>query len=159
MGVEDCVQLEEIGLWYYVQNSSERLLDAVKTEGVLGSGKFQSPKEARNRNYKERFESWKSKPLHGQIQRQTEDVRNKTSWNWMQKGDLKKETEMLITAAQDQALRTNAVKAHIEKQDISPLCNMCGVKEESVGHLIYECSKLAQYEYKYRHDNVARIVR
>ena len=31
-------------------------------------------------------------------------------------------------------------------------------KEESVGHLISECSKLAQNEYKYQHDNVARIV-
>lgn len=49
----------------------------------------------------------------------------------MQKGDLKKETEELITASQDQALRTNAVKANIEKQDISLLCKMCGVKEES----------------------------
>ena len=35
---------------------------------------------------------------------------------------------------------------------------MCGVKEESAGHLICECSKLAQNEYKYRHNYVARIV-
>ena len=31
-------------------------------------------------------------------------------------GDLKKETEGMITAAQDQALRTNAIKAKVEKQ-------------------------------------------
>jgi hypothetical protein len=31
-------------------------------------------------------------------------------------------------------------------------------KGESVGHLVSECSKLAQLEYKRRHDNVARIV-
>ena len=35
---------------------------------------------------------------------------------------------------------------------------MCGEKGESVGHLVSECSKLAQREYKRRHDNIARIV-
>ena len=73
MGVEDCVRLEQ----------NERLLKAVIPEGVLGSGKYQRPKEVKNRNCKKRFESWKSKPLHSQILRQTEDVRDKTSWNWI----------------------------------------------------------------------------
>ena len=73
MGVEDCVRLEQ----------NERLLKAVIPEVVLGSGKYQRPKEVKNRNCKKRFESWKSKPLHGQILRQTEDVRDKTSWNWI----------------------------------------------------------------------------
>ena len=59
MGVEDCVRLEEIKS-YYVR-SSERLLEAVIPEGILRNVKSQSPKEVKNRNYKERFESWKSK--------------------------------------------------------------------------------------------------
>ena len=46
MGVEDCVRLKEISLSYYVQNSSERLLVSVKTEGVLGSGEFQTPRKS-----------------------------------------------------------------------------------------------------------------
>lgn len=73
MGVEDCVRLEQ----------NERLLEAVIPEGVLGSGKYRRPKEVKNRNCKKRFESWKSKPRHGQILRQTEDVRDKKSWNWI----------------------------------------------------------------------------
>ena len=35
MGVEDGVRFEETGPSYIVQNSSERLLEAVKIEGVL----------------------------------------------------------------------------------------------------------------------------
>ena len=35
---------------------------------------------------------------------------------------------------------------------------MCGEKDESMGHLVGECSKLAQTEYKHRHDNVARMI-
>ena len=104
MGVEDFVWLEQ----------NERLMEEVIPEGVLGSGKYQPPKEVKNRNGKKRFESWKSKPLHGQILRQTKDVRDKTSWNWTRKGNLKKETEGLTTAAQDQALRTNPVIGHFE---------------------------------------------
>ena len=64
----------------------------------------------------------------------------------------------MITAAQDKALRTNAIKAKVEKQNLSPLCRTCGEKEESMGHLVGECSKLAQTEYKHRHDNVARMI-
>ena len=40
------------------------------------------------------------------ISRKTEDVRDKSSWDWQRKRDLKKETEGLITAAQGHALRT-----------------------------------------------------
>ncbi|XP_067039903.1 uncharacterized protein [Acropora muricata] len=35
---------------------------------------------------------------------------------------------------------------------------MCGEKDESMRHLVGECSKLAQAEYKHRHDDVARII-
>ena len=35
---------------------------------------------------------------------------------------------------------------------------MCGEKDETVNHLISECSKMAQKEYKRRHDWVGRRV-
>ena len=41
---------------------------------------------------------------------------------------------------------------------VSPKCRMCGDKDETVWHVIGECSKLAGTEYKRRHDNVARII-
>ena len=41
---------------------------------------------------------------------------------------------------------------------LSPSCRMCGVKDDTVGHLLCECSKNAHMQYKNRHDNVARIV-
>ena len=67
------------------------------------------------------------------------------------RGDLKLETEGLITAAQDEALRTNVIKSKIKKQQLSPLCRMCGVKDETVGHLpghlLCECRKMAQMQY------------
>ena len=35
---------------------------------------------------------------------------------------------------------------------------MCGVKGESISHLVSECSKLAQKQYKARHNSVAQII-
>ena len=78
-------------------------------------------------------------------------------WRWLQKSDLKVETEALTCAAQEQAIRTNYIKFNVNKTVESPISRMCGEKGESIGHIVSECEKLAQAEYKRRHDNVARI--
>ena len=72
----------------------------------------------------------------------TEDVRDPRTWDWLKRGTLKKETECLLTAAQDQALRTNYIRNMIDKQDVSPMCRLCGEREESVSHIVTECKKL-----------------
>lgn len=64
----------------------------------------------------------------------------------------------MITVAQDQALRTNAVKAKIDKTRVDSKCRMCLNADETVGHVVCECSKLAQRDYKARHDSVAKAV-
>ena len=59
-------------------------------------------------------------------------------------------------AAQTQSLRTNAIKAKIDKSQDDPNCRMCKQSEETVCHIASQCPKLAQKEYKRRHDCVAR---
>ena len=76
----------------------------------------------------------------------------------MDKGDLKIQTEALLCAAQEQAIRTNYIKHHIDKSSENPICRMCGKRGETVHHIVSECEELAQKEYKRRHDNVARKV-
>ena len=48
------------------------------------------------------------------------------AWRWASKGQVKKETEGFITAAQSQALRKNSKKSFIDKQDIPPKFRLCG---------------------------------
>ena len=72
--------------------------------------------------------------------------------------DLKVQTDATICAAQEQALRTNYTKNKIDKTSENPLCRMCGVRGETVQDKICECKKLAQREYKRRHDTVAKLV-
>ena len=36
----------------------------------------------------------------------------------------------MLFSAQEQALRTNSIKAKIDKQSVPPTCRLCGTKEE-----------------------------
>ena len=106
-----------------------------------------------------RRERWQCKPLHGQYLRDIEGkIDKENTWCWLKIGDLKKETEGFIMAAQDQALRTNAIRAKIDKTTKDSKCRLCKEKEESVDHLASTCSKIAQTDYKERHNKVATMI-
>ena len=70
---------------------------------------------------------------------------------------MKKETESLIVVVQNQSIRTNVVKATINKSQKDSLCRLCK-RTVSIDHALSGCSKLAQKEYKRRHDNLGKIV-
>ena len=59
--------------------------------------------------------------------------------------------------AQNQSIRTNLVKAKIDKSQGDSLCRMCKKVDKSIDHLVSGCSKLAQKEYKRRYDNLEKI--
>ena len=60
--------------------------------------------------------------------------------------------------AQEQALRVNYVKFHVDITGESLLCRMCRVENETVSHIVSECKMLAQKEYKKRHGNACRYI-
>ena len=153
ISVEDCEEMEIKSLKEYVVASNERLLNAVEGEQILGRGKSKREiMEERNKNFME-------KPLHSQFVKKTEEVRSQETWNWLRKGTMKKETEGMLMAAQDQALRTNSIKSRIDKQNVSPMCRLCGEREETISHVVAECKMLAQKQYRlWRHDRVAVVI-
>ena len=109
------------------------------------------------RSKKEKIlENWEEKVLHGQYLRQTKKVRSDQDWAWLQNGDLKRETETLIVAAQNQSIRTNLVKAKTDKCQGDSFCRVCRKVDESKDHTVRSCSKLAQKECKRRHDNLGK---
>ena len=90
--------------------------------------------------------------------RQTEEVKSEQSWVWLHNRDLKRETENLIVAAQNQSIRTNLVKAKIDRSQKDTLYRLRKKADESIGYVVRGCTKLAQKEYKRRHDNLGKIV-
>ena len=156
LGVDDAVPIASASLQRYVKRSTERVLSSLAT---LVDDEINEPEvDLKKQKRMERKESWKEKALHGQFLRQTDEVAGTSRWLWLKQGSLKRETESLILAAQEQAIRTNAIKAYVDKSQDQSKCRMCGERDETVNHLVSESSKLAQGEYKRRHDWVCRRV-
>ena len=152
-GIEDIVGAELASLFDYVQESNEMMIIEARREGVVKSVEYL--KDYKERIRRDHLNEWKEKALHGKFYKSTEEFADPESWRWLRQGFLKKETEGMIFAAQERALRTNAIKHSIDKTIESPLCRKCKSAPESVQHIINGCTPLTQTEYKARHDKVA----
>ena len=112
ISIEDCVEIAIRGLEVYVHGSEGRLIQVArgeKIDGLEAAGVLKRSKKEKS------LEDWEEKVLHGQYLRQTKEVRSDQFWAWFENGDLKRETESLIVAAQNQSIRTNLVKGKIDK--------------------------------------------
>ena len=54
-----------------------------------------------------------------------EKVKKYRTWQWLSRKDLKIGTEVLLCAAEEQAIRPNYAKHHIDKTSESYLCRLC----------------------------------
>ncbi|XP_067940473.1 uncharacterized protein [Watersipora subatra] len=96
---------------------------------IINASSENGRQEYRNHQKTERKQNWHDKQMNGQHLRQTEDQAAKKTW-----------------------------KTKIEKSINYPKCRLCKQKDETVSHIVSECSKIAQTEYKGPHDKVARPV-
>ena len=74
------------------------------------------------------------------------------------KGNFKREIESLLIAAQKNAIRINHIKARIDKTQQNRKYRLYADRNETINHIISECSKLLQKEYKTRHDWVGKVI-
>ena len=98
------------------------------------------------------------KYIHGRFKRLTSDFSREKTWMWLRKGNLLRETEFLPIAAQNNDIRTNHVKARIDKTQKNCRCMLCSDRDERINHILSESSKLAQKEYKTRYDWVDKVI-
>ena len=90
------------------------------------------------------------KPLHGRFKRLINNISHDKTWTWLRKGNLKRETESLLMATQNSAIRTNHIKARIDKTQPNSKCRLY--------HIISGCRKLTQKKYKARHHWVGKVI-
>ena len=139
--------MEESNLWWYIRNSVGPLIEGVTAAETVEYNDTVNKKEFKQSWMREKKELWKNKRMYGQFVREmTERTDEKETLNWLRKADLKVETEAMLCAAEEQAIRTNCVKYKIDKTAQSPLCRMCEKKSETISHIVSECEKLAQKE-------------
>ena len=67
-------------------------------------------------------------------------------------------SEKNSNSSKKNAIITNHNKARIDKTQQNIKCRLCGDKDKSINHIISECSKLAQKEYKSRYDWVGKAI-
>ena len=105
-----------------------------------------------------RKQKGEGKQLYGRFKRLINNISHDKTWTWLRKGNFKRETESLLIAAQNNAVRTNHIKARIDKTQQNSKCRLCSDRDETINHIISECSKLAQKESKTRHDWVGKVI-
>ena len=95
---ERCIRSEENNIGWYVRNSIEPLLEAVKSAGTVDVLNCVKPEEFKKKRVEDGKISWREKKVYGQFLRELEET----------------DVETLIFAAQEQALRTNYVKFYVD---------------------------------------------
>ena len=136
--LEDYIEKHERGLITTIRNDTDNTIDERMTTT--------------------RKQKWEGKQLYGCFERLVNNISHRKTWTWLRKGNLKRETESPRIAAQINAIRTNNIKARIDKTQQNSKCRLCGDRDETINHIISECSKLAQKEYKARHDWVGKVI-
>ena len=135
--LEDYIEKHERGLITAIRNDTDNMID--------------------NKMTKTR-KQWEKKQLYGHFKRLLNNISHQKTWTWLRKGNLKRETEYLLIAAQDNAIRTNHIKARIDKTQQNSKCKLCSDRDETINRIIRECRKLAKKEYKLRHDWVGKVI-
>lgn len=65
-------------------------------------------------------------------------------WSWPKTGWIKKETEGILSAAQDQALPTRNYKAVKMGESGTKKCRMCRYRDHTPIHILSKCEKLTR---------------
>ena len=84
------------------------------------------------------------------------DISHEKTWTWLKNWNLKRESLLITT--QNNAIRTNYIKIKIDKTQQNSSCRLCDDRDETINRIISEWNKLAQKEYKTRHDWVGEAI-
>ena len=93
--LEDYIEKHERGLITAVRNDTDNTID----DRMTTTGK----------------QKWEEKQLYGGFKRRINNISHEKIWTWLRKGNFKRETESLLIAAQNNAIRTNHIKVRIDK--------------------------------------------
>ena len=114
--LKDYIQKHDGGLITAIRNDTDNTMD--------------------NRMTITRKQKWDGKQLYGRFKRLINNISHDKTWTWLRKGNFKRETESFLIAAQNNAIRTNHIKARIDKTQQNSKCRLCGDKDETINHMI-----------------------
>ena len=98
--IEDNVDASIRRLENYMQKHDGGLITAIRND---------TDNTMDNRMTITRKQKWKGKQLYGRFKRLINNISHEKTWTWLRKGYFKRETEYLLIAAQNNAVRTNHI--------------------------------------------------
>ena len=157
IGIVDCHRQECTAVAEYIRDNTEDPLVKIIREVESKKNaiwRFLEKPIAGNTDEieKEHMEELQKMKLHGQFFKEQEaipDVDKKLSHQWLEQSHLRFETESLICAAQEQALKTRYIQKKIWGSKCSPMCRLCKEKPETVAHIVSGCKMLAANKYTF----------
>ena len=143
-----------------VDASIQRPEDNIQTHdwGLITAIRNGTDNTMKNRMTITKKQKWEGKQLYEHFKWLINNISHDKTWTWLRKGNFKRETESLLRAAQNNVVRTNHFKARIDKTQQNSKCRLYGDRDETINHIISECSKSAQKEYKTRHNWVGKVI-
>ena len=78
------------------------------------------------------------------------EISSDKTWTWLIKNRFNRETELLLITAQNNNIRTNLVKARIDKAQKNCRCRLWDGRDETMNYIKFEYSKLAPKLYETR---------
>ena len=126
--------------------SIQRLKDDIEKHerGLITAIRDKTDNRIDNRMTITRKQKWEGKQFYARFKRLINNISHDKTWTWLRKGKFKRETESLLMASQNSAIRTNHIKARIDKTQQNSKCRLCGDRDKTINHIISECSKLVQ---------------
>ena len=124
-----------------VDTSIQRLEDNIekRKEGLITAARNNFNDTTINRKTITRKQKWEEKQLYGRCKRLISNISDEKTLAWLWKGNLQWEAESLPIAAQNAIY----IKTRIDKTQENSRCRLCGERDETINHIISECSKLA----------------
>ena len=107
---------------------------------------------------KTRKQKWEEKQVYERFKRLLSNILHEKTWMLQRKRNLEREKESLLIAAQNNAIRTNHIKARIDKMQQNNKCRLWRDRDEIINHITSEGSKLAQKEYKTRTNLMGKVI-
>ena len=104
--IEDSIDTSIQWLEDYIEKHKRGLITAIKND---------TDNTIDDRMTTTRKQKWEEKQLYGHFKRLIDNISHQKTWTWLRKGNLMRETESLLIAVQDNAIRTKYIKARIDK--------------------------------------------
>ncbi len=98
-----------------IDASIQRFEDYIHEGGLVTATKNDSDNTMNNRMTITRKQKWEEKQFYGRFKPLINNISHEKTWTRLRKGKFKRETESLLIAAQNNALRTNNNKVRIDK--------------------------------------------